>query len=44
MAMGASKNYLDKMRYVGGQRYVYDWSRDILKFDEKCLDMSTQGG
>ena len=32
------------MRQVGGQRYVYDWSHDILKYAEKCSKMSTQGG
>ena len=42
--LGASKNYVDKMRQVGGQQYVYDWSRDVLKYAEKCSKMSTQGG
>ena len=38
------QNFVDKMRYVGGKQYVYDWSHDILKYAGKYSKMSTQGG
>ena len=40
---GPSKNYVDKMTLVGVQWYVYDRSRDKLKYAPKCSKMSTQG-
>ena len=33
----SSKNYLEKMRQVGGQQCVYDRLNDMLRYSQKCL-------